>query len=141
MDARRAAWTAGLVAVLLCAAAFGVLAYGATYARTPRDVLARRLCTPHWCSPWDGWGWTHLVLYFGLGLLMPGHYLLFGAIGVAWEGWEYALSATRCTRWDVLKSCRPGEAPGEWWYAKWTDLVFNMLGYTAGSVLGLALRG
>ena len=142
VEQARVAWTVALVGVLLCAVVFGVVVYGAVYARTSSDVLARRLCTPGWCSPWDGWGWTHLLLYFGIGLLMPDHYLAFGALGVAWEGWEFLLSATRCTKWDFIPGqCRPGEQPGEWWYAKWTDLVFNMLGYTAGSVLGNMLRG
>ena len=141
-DPVRTAWTVGLVVVLLCAAFWGVLMYGELYAQSPRDVLTRRLCTPYKCSAYNGWGWSHLLLYVGFGLILPDHYLAFGAVGVAWESWEYLLSVTRCTQWDPVPSrCRPGEQPGDWWYAKFSDLVFNMVGYTVGSVAGNAIRG
>jgi len=137
----RRAWAVAVVVTLLLGTVVGVVVYGELFARTDRDVLARRLCAGHRCSSYDGWGWSHLLLYTAFGLAMPGHYLAFGALGVAWETWEYAMSATRCTRWDVMGRCQPGELPGEWWYAKASDLVFNMVGYTLGSVGGHALRG
>lgn len=137
-------WVAiAIVTVIMLASVVGVLWYGRAVSGGASDVLARRLCSDTYCHPeFRGWSWTHLLLYTAIGIAFPDHYLAALGVGVAWEGWEYFLSVTRCTPWDPFPGkCKPGQQPGDWWYARASDILFNMLGYTIGSVGGNAIRG
>jgi hypothetical protein len=68
----------------------------------------------------DGWSFTHFVMYAVLGILYPSLGYLVLCIGVGFELFEFSL--------DQIK------VGG--WYAKYSDVVVNLLGFFAGVGIG-----
>lgn len=87
----------------------------------------------------DWWTVSHLVLYAVFGFLIPNYHTTFFFIGVAFEVIEDMLSSdenTQLVKCDRDKKrhimCRFSQND-DYWYGKWDDVFFNLLGYTIGS--------
>jgi len=85
----------------------------------------------------DLWSITHVIMYAYFGWLMPGKGFEFFLFGVGFEVLEDYLASNAKTQ---LFSCASGalsfwchsSSNDIYWYGKWDDLLFNLLGYTIG---------
>lgn len=93
----------------------------------------------------DLWSVSHILFYMACGFIIPNYPITFLGIGVGFEMFEDFMSADDNTQLANCKqSCdangckRPntlwcnGVQDG-YWYGKWDDVLFNVLGYIAGS--------
>lgn len=127
-----------IVAVIL------IILYGYFLRKTKtRDILAKRIFHHPICQEIDGWSVTHLVFFGLLGLLYPGHYLQFLAVGVAWEVIETGLGQNNIEvsgkRLQLIgEQDEEGNSTGKkdaYWYGKESDVIMDVLGYMLGSFL------
>jgi hypothetical protein len=90
----------------------------------------------------DLWSVSHLLLYMVFGLLIPNQHMSFLLAGAAWEVVEDMLSSDETTQLDDCKTldsrskimCKFSINDG-FWYAKWDDVLIDLLGYTIGSAI------
>ena len=92
----------------------------------------------------DGWTMLHIFMYTLMGYWMPQKSLHFLTLGVLFEILEDYMASNGSTQ---LVSCSNQlktfwcHTPSTWpssdgyWYAKWGDIIFNMLGYKLGEYL------
>jgi hypothetical protein len=90
----------------------------------------------------DGWSFLHFILYFCFGFVKPGYTFTLFTAGVMFEIFEDGKSSDNntqlldCTNLDIKKSligsvyCKGSD--NSYWYGKFDDIVFNLLGYITG---------
>lgn len=127
-----------LLVVLLMTISMVFIIFGHCYPQKVQSKLkAPLLFLP--ATSLDWWSLTHFVLYFLFGLIKPNYHLTFLLIGMSFECVEDWLASNQSTQlvncaaesyisklWCIRKD-------GDYWYAKWDDVVINVLGYTLGS--------
>lgn len=88
----------------------------------------------------DWWSMSHVIMYMLYGFFLPNYHFAFLIIGTGFEIFEDMLASdkttqlTDCTKNKSSLLCR-FSVNDDYWYAKWDDIFFNMLGYTLGSAL------
>ena len=89
----------------------------------------------------DFWSVSHLLLFMAFGLVLPNRHVPFFLVGITWEVAEDIISADETTRLGDCKThdkskvmCKFSINDG-YWYAKWDDVFFNLIGYTIGSAI------
>lgn len=92
----------------------------------------------------DGWSISHLALYAIIGFIKPNYHLTAFTVGAGFEVFEDYMAADKNTQ---LVDCKePYDEKGkkkffcngrqdDYWYAKHSDIFWNLLGYTLGSAL------
>lgn len=123
---------------------FGIISYSKYRCKNPNfvDPLTRGSSI---CSFCDGWSISHFLFYMLLGYKFPKELVFTMILGIMWEGVEWATSRTN---WKILSSMRgvsqcnvSGEGSTEertdtigdhWFYAKFSDLILNFLGFMIG---------
>jgi len=79
---------------------------------------------------------NHFLIYFGLGILIPHNYVLCIVLSIAWEVFEYALTK-HPVAYKLTKNHWP--IPEYYWnennHNRVADIVFNIIGYVAGSLI------
>jgi uncharacterized integral membrane protein len=94
----------------------------------------------------DLWSVSHLLLFMAFGLLIPNRHVSFLLAGATWEIVEDMLSSDETTQCDDCKTpdsrskimCKFSINDG-YWYAKWDDVLVDLLGYTIGSAIRTTL--
>lgn len=79
-----------------------------------------------------------------LGFLFPKRYYFIILSGMLWELLEYITQHTNLKFMDHIRGlslCKGSLSDGKkhWWYAKWTDLVMNLLGFMTGAKISRCL--
>ena len=93
----------------------------------------------------DIWSITHILLYLCIGFLKPNKALEFMFLGIGFEVFEDYMASNKVTQ---LVNCYQGKMSFwcnntdllNYWYAGFTDVFFNMLGYTIGEFFGRFVR-
>lgn len=88
----------------------------------------------------DGWGFTHFILFFILGYLYPGHFWFFFLIGLGWEIFE-EIGAPK--QGKLISNCKP--CATNFYcdnifqklnlHAEWEDVFTNSFGYIVGQYI------
>jgi hypothetical protein len=92
----------------------------------------------------DGWSISHLVLYAIIGFIKPNYHLTAFTIGAVFEVFEDYMAADKNTQ--LVNCSEPFKENGtrkffcngrqdDYWYAKHSDIFWNLLGYTIGSAI------
>ena len=125
-------WQVTPVAVFIVALMW-IFGYG--YFMKPRydvDPLRTQFAS---CCGCDFWALLHVLQYFVLGFLFPGHHMLFTSVGIFWELME---GTTR--QMEVQKAISPALAIEKYWYGRVSDIAFNAIGLLFGEMLSSVLR-
>jgi hypothetical protein len=121
-----------------------IIAYGFFLRKTKiKDPLTYKIYSHPICQDIDGWSISHVIFFLILGILFPGNYLQFFAVGVLWEiietilgQHETKLSGTRLQL--IGDQDESGVSTGKdnaYWYGKESDILADVLGYTIGSYI------
>ena len=80
------------------------------------------------------WPLSHFFLFFVLGVLFPDCGFILMTIGVAWEGFEMAISSVQSKNRQAVRDLKRGniEYSGNWWAGSTKDIVMNALGFSVG---------
>jgi|ETNvirnome_6_100_1030635.scaffolds.fasta_scaffold02491_7 hypothetical protein len=115
---------------------FGIISYSKYRCKNSNftDPLTRGSSI---CSFCDGWSISHFLFYMLLGYKFPKELVFTMILGLIWESVEWATSHTN---WKILSSmrgvsqCNVGtDTIGDhWFYAKFSDLILNFLGFMIG---------
>jgi len=125
------------IVMLLASSAVIVFAYGDYRCKNRdfKDPLEKQIGI----GKLDGWSISHFLLFTVAGYLFPDKYVIALAIGCVWELFEH-YSGKSHPSWlegygDCDKLASDKSDNGNWWYGKWTDIVMNTMGFTAGIYL------
>lgn len=116
---------------------------GHTYRDQIQSVLKNTLITmPR--DTIDYWSISHFVLFGLFGFLKPNHHLTAMTVGVLFELFEDNMASDENTQ---LTDCKKNKLTNFWcnglqddyWYAKASDVFWNLFGYTIGSAIRTTL--
>ncbi len=130
------------IVVLLLTCIIMIFIYG-YYLRSTKtsDILGHKFYDSKLISGIDGWSITHFLFFFLIGILYPNHHLAALSAGTAWEYTEQYLGTNKVkisgTR---IKLVGDIDSDGNYnddsyWYAKTSDIIVNIFGYSIGSYL------
>ena len=128
-----------IICVILSVLAFLFIVYGHNYREQVQLYLKNEFFKlPK--SSIDYWSLSHLLLFGLFGFIIPNQHFSFLTIGVAWELFEDYLCNDRDTQ---LVDCKIKENKQEsfwcnglnddYWYANYSDIFSNIVGYVIGS--------
>lgn len=96
-----------------------------------KDILQYKWFQQNYLKSFDGWLFSHFILFFIMGYLFPHSIRLSFLFSVIWELFEYLTS-----KYGLLylkdKGCYH-----TWWYGKWEDIAINSIGLLIGRTLRL----
>lgn len=124
-----------------------LLTYGFYRCKSPEkeDILEKE-----YILDLDGWSFSHVIFFLIVGYNFPTKKYLIASfiLGIIWELIELILSMmnyqsgdrrSRRERYHSLFNCTNVNThkneEGKWWYAKWSDLIMNLLGLIIGYFL------
>jgi hypothetical protein len=70
-----------------------------------------------------------------LGYNFPNTFILSIIIGILWELCEYTLGKNRIPLLEECYNLSSDIQDGNWWYAKWSDVLLNILGFLIGKAI------
>ena len=83
----------------------------------------------------DGWSVTHFMFYAILGYYFPNYWREVLIAGIAWEVFEGAYGKYRPDWMGGFKDGNINITDGEpWWYARYSDIAVNCVGFIIGSL-------
>jgi len=86
----------------------------------------------------DGWSVTHFTLYMVIGYLNPEKFVIATIFGILWELFEYYVMTFKppiLNNYGLCDGISTDKENTVWWYAKWTDILCNSLGFISGAYL------
>ncbi len=83
----------------------------------------------------EGWGLSHLILYFILTYIYPSEWLFLLICGIIWEIIEYVISLYH-KKINKFYICSNYNENNDYWYAQYEDIIMNILGI----ILALLIR-
>jgi len=86
-------------------------------------------------SDLDGWSITHIIFFMILGYNFPNTFILSIIIGILWELCEYTLGKNRIPLLEECYNLSTDKQDGNWWYAKWSDVLLNIIGFLIGKAI------
>jgi hypothetical protein len=92
----------------------------------------------------DGWSLSHMALFAIIGFIKPNYYLSAFCFGAVFEVFEDYMASDKNTQ--LVDCSQPFNIDGkrkffcngrqdDYWYAKHSDIFWNLLGYTVGSAI------
>lgn len=108
---------------------FLIIAHGTYLCRNPD--FHSTLHDPILGTMIDGWEITHFVLYAVLTYIWPRQALFIFVMGVIWETLECVFRHHPV----FLMKCKDPNIRDTFWYERWSDILVNALGVTAGYFL------
>ena len=83
----------------------------------------------------DGWSITHVTFFALLGYYYPTYFWYAFIWGVIWELCEYLSGKYKPKILSDFGECNKLQTDNpdkKWWYAKWTDIICNVIGFLLG---------
>lgn len=129
---------------ILIVAVIAIVAYGYYLRKTKsRDILETKIIDRKGFEGIDGWGLTHALLYFVMGLMYPGHYVQALALSYLWEMTEDFLGTHPITVGgkrlqligDTDADGRPTGNDKAYWFGRISDVAINVTGYILGTAV------
>lgn len=85
------------------------------------------------CPDCDYWSVLHATLYFTLGCIFPGRYLMIFILSVCWEIFESYSGTHDMTLFGYCINVDTDGNRGEFWYGRVLDIAVNLFGYILGT--------
>ena len=122
-----------VVIVIICYGSYNCLI-------NKKDILQYKWFKQKYLKSFDGWLFSHFILFFIMGYLFPHSIRLSFLFSVIWELFEYLgnweLFEYLTSKYGLLYLKDKG-CSHTWWYAKWEDIVINLIGLLIGRALRL----
>lgn len=115
---------------IMLAAALGVYFIGYLVGTSEHNRLKGNIGI---CPDCDYWSIVHAILYFILGCIFPGRYLMILIISVFWEIFESYSGTHDMTLFGYCINVDTDGNRGEFWYGRVSDVLLNLFGYILGT--------
>jgi len=121
-----------------------VFAYGkyrCDYITKHKDILEFSLFPNSNKYGIDGWSITHFSLFLLVGYFYSKTFILSMTLGLLWELFETYVGIYKPKLIRGLGFCQLSSNRYKiWWYGKWSDPVFNLLGFLTGAYINKYLK-
>ena len=83
----------------------------------------------------DIWTLIHYGFYLLVGYLYPNSLIITMFLGLLWELFEFYIGEKKPKLMENIGFCTTDGKERVWWYGKFSDLIFNYLGFITGRYL------